>query len=118
MAGPYRTKTVSRLLNTTVPSTAGAMYTNSTGNKVMITGMSLHNSHNNAVTVELWLVESAGSRSAANKIYKIDLAADETLQLNENFRPILEAGDAVHGQAGTASVIGIFIYGVEIETIV
>lgn len=117
MAGPYKTEQISRLANTLVPNSAGAVYTNSTGNKVMLTGLMLHNSSAGSATVELWFVESAGSRTATNKAYKITLAQDDTVQLNENFRPILEAGDAIHGVCSAASAVSLFAYGVEIAVI-
>lgn len=105
------TSPVQFISNTTVSDTAGALgsYATPAGYVDKLYEIILHNSHTVGVAVELWLVPSGGSRTAATKIFKKTLAVDETYILGVEQR--LAAGAAIHGDASVASVVSVHASG-------
>lgn len=106
--------TVARLYTGALPSSAGTLYTATSGKKI-ITSINLHNTDSVTRTVELWLVPSGGSADGTNKILKQDLAAGQTYVFDRVM--VLEINDFIRGVAGAASVISTHIFGTEITVV-
>ena len=76
----------------------------------------LCNHHTAAVGVDLYLVPSGGSPTAANQLFKngsngLILAPNETRQIALN--QVLTAGDTIRGLASVTAVVTIRLSGVE-----
>ncbi len=93
-----------------LPSSSGALYTNPVDITTFIKGFLIHNTNTTAETVTLNVVPnsggSLGSASAANRVFRVLLAADETLLLELLFPiVIVDENDAIFGDTTTASKV-------------
>lgn len=105
-------RTAKNLAQGQLAAASAAIFTATT--TTIITGLTLTNSDDSsAFTANLYFVENGASVSDA-KLFLNDksLAAKETLDLAT--LPILDAGDAIHGDASSASEINYLISGVVI----
>jgi len=99
-----------------IASSAGALYTNPSSTKTFIRGIMLHNTNTTAETVQLyWVPDSGGSvgtAAAANKFFKVILAADETLFIELPFAIVLkDTNDTIQGVTTTASKVTFAVTG-------
>jgi|DEB0MinimDraft_6_1074348.scaffolds.fasta_scaffold03761_5 hypothetical protein len=105
-------RTAKNLAQGQLAASTGAIYTAPAGTTVIVTGITLTNSDDaSAFTANLYFVEN-GSAAADAKLFLNDksLAAKETVDLAT--LPILDAGDAIHGDASSASKINYLLSGV------
>lgn len=102
---------------TTIPSSAGAIYTNPTGKKSYIRLIQLHNTNTTDELVKLYNVPnstgSVGTAVATNKFYEYIMTPNETIQIE--YAPpglILEdVNDTIQAVTTTASKVTIEITG-------
>lgn len=102
---------------TTLPSSAGAVYTNPASTKTYIRQIIIHNANTATEAVSLWNVPdsagSLGSSGLTNKIYKQNLVADETVFI-DFVGPGLtldQTNEAIFGLATTSSKVTITFIG-------
>lgn len=116
MAQPYQTIDMGQLYNGAVSSAAGAVYTNvSATAKQILQLLELHNTDASAVTITVWLVESGGSRTTANRMFNVAIPASGSWTTPAGWRKFLEPGSAIHLQASTNNVASVFIDGVTVD---
>jgi hypothetical protein len=68
-----------------VASTAGAIYTNASGETSYLKSITLHNTNTTSENVKIYIVPdssgSVGTAGVSNRIYNVTLATNETLQI-------------------------------------
>ena len=87
-------------------TTAGATLYTST-NSSAITAMYFMNNHSGTVVIQLHVVKSGGSISAANKIIKdLSIAAGDTYVIDTE-KLLLDNGDSIRATADVDSVVNV-----------
>ena len=99
-----------------IASTAGSVLTNASGTKTYVRSVMLHNTNSSAETVELYNVPdstgSLGTAGAANRFFKKDVAADETLFIDLEYPIVLtDENDSIQAVTTTASKVTIQLMG-------
>jgi len=105
-------RTAKNLAQGQLAASTAAIYTAPASTTVIITGLTLTNSDDaTAYAANLYFVEN-GSAASDAKLFLNDksVAAKETVDLAT--LPILDAGDAIHGDAASASKINYLLSGV------
>lgn len=96
---------------TYVADSAAAVYTCPASTKAYIKGIILHNNNTTTEDVSLYRVNSGGSASAANRIAKMGLLGNDTIDWDRAAPIILSAGDTLQADTITASKVTITIIG-------
>lgn len=102
---------------TTIPDSAGAVYTNAASTKTYIRLIVIHNANSTTEAVELWNVPdnaaSVGTAADANKIYNVSIAAGGTSFIEFATPGIIleDTNDTIQANTDTASKVTIQIMG-------
>jgi len=100
-----------------VAGSAAAVYTNASATTTYVVSVILHNTNTTTETVELWNVPdstgSVGTAADANKFWKDDLAANETVIIDLGKLGLIleDENDTIQAATTTASKVTIQIFG-------
>lgn len=92
-----------------VAGTPGVIYTAPGSTKGLIKTVVLHNTNSSAEVVEIFF----NGTTAATKLIKVSLAADETFEWAVGHMVLLEAAQVLRGQSTTVDKVNYFIFGAE-----
>ena len=102
---------------TTIPSSAGAVYTNPSAKTTYVRTIVIHNTNTSAETVTLYNVPddtgAVGTAGVTNQFYKQELAADSTVLLEFAVPGIMlvDTNDTIQSSTTTANKVTIQITG-------
>jgi len=116
MAASTPTRLISGALGQLTASTA-TYYTTPVNKRTIISRLVLCNTTGTARTVDLYLVPSGGSATAANQILTAEpVAASTSYIVSEAERQVLESGGTIQASADAASAVTIIGSGSEVVT--
>lgn len=99
-----------------VATTAGAIYTNDSGETAFITSILIHNTNTTAETVIIYRVPnsaaSVGTAAASDILYKVSVQPNETLMLAQDTGPLTlldGTNDTIQAVTDTVSKVNMFI---------
>jgi hypothetical protein len=107
--------TPKRLATGQLPSSSAALFT-STNIRTQIIAATLSNPTAGALTYSFWIVPASSSATDATIVHDaVSLAAGTSVILSELIGHVLNAGDAVHGLASSATSLTYHFSGTELS---
>ena len=88
-------------------SYGGTLYTCPASTQTVVLGLAVANKTTNAVSVQVQFTDSSASNATFQLLENVSIPANTTLETLAGQKYILEAGDILKVQAGTASALDV-----------